>query len=167
MNDTQKHALRSAFGAFATGVTVVTTRQADGTPRGFTANSFTSVSLEPAILLICIGKSAHSCDVFTQADHFAVNILSTAQKTTSGLFASTRPDKFDQTDWFSGHANMPLLTGSLASFVCRRHNMIDAGDHVVLLGQVQDYAQNDGMPLGYYGGGYFTVNGSDTAQHPA
>ena len=72
---TDPMALRNAFGAFATGVTVITTRQPDGIPRGFTANSFTSVSLDPPLLLVCLAKTAHSADVFAEAPHFAVNIL--------------------------------------------------------------------------------------------
>lgn len=161
MTDAQMREMRNAFGAFATGVTVVTTRQPDGTPRGFTANSFTSVSLDPAMLLICIGKTAHSCDVFAGADHFTVNILSEAQKEVSGLFASRQPDKFEQTDWYAGHADMPLLTGSLATFVCKRHQVVDAGDHIVLIGKVEDFSQNEGAPLGYYRGSYFSVGSED------
>ncbi len=161
MTDAQMRKMRKAFGAFATGVTVVTTRQADGTPRGFTANSFSSVSLDPAMLLICIGKTAHSCDAFAGAAHFTVNILSEAQKEVSGLFASRQPDKFIQTDWYAGHANMPLLTGSLATFVCKRHKVVDAGDHIVLIGKVEAFDQNDGAPLGYYRGSYFSVGSED------
>ena len=87
---------------------MITTRQADGTPRGFTANSFTSVSLDPPLLLVCLAKSARSVDVFSEALHFAVNILAEDQKAVSGLFASRTPDKFQQCDWRPGHAEMPL-----------------------------------------------------------
>ncbi len=152
-----KRALRTAFGTFPTGVTVITTRQSDGTPRGFTANSFSSVSLDPPMLLICIAKTAHSCDVFAAADHFAVNILSEAQKSVSGLFASRQPDKFEQADWYEGAASMPLLSKSLASFVCSSEQRVDAGDHIVLIGRVVDYTTTQGAPLGYYAGNYFSV----------
>ena len=87
--------MRTAFGSFMTGVTIVTTAGVDGSPRGFTANSFTSVSIEPPLLLICIGKSAASMEVFRKAHGFAVNILAEDQKDTSVLFASKRPDKFE------------------------------------------------------------------------
>ncbi len=157
MRDEDKRALRNAFGNFATGVTIVTTRQADGTPRGFTANSFTSVSLDPPLLLICIAKSAHSCDVFAEARHFAINILSEEQKAVSGLFASRSAEKFQLAKWDAGHADMPLLDASLGTFVCARHSLVDAGDHFVLIGQVLDFAVSSRQPLGYFRGSYFTI----------
>ncbi len=152
-----KNALRNAFGAFATGVTVVTTRQPDGTPRGFTANSFTSVSLDPPLLLICIAKSAHSCDVFVAAEHFAINVLSEDQKGIAGLFASRNPDKFDIADWRSGTADVPLLNGSMASFTCSQERLVDAGDHIILIGRIVDFVTEDGPPLGYFQGNYFSI----------
>ncbi len=157
MTDDEKRSLRNAFGTFATGVTVITTRQPDGTPRGFTANSFSSVSLDPPLLLICIAKSAQSCDVFAGSDHFAVNVLSDAQKAVSGLFASQSADKFDLADWHEGHASMPLLDGALGSFVCARHRLVDAGDHLVLIGRVLSHQMTDQQPLGYFRGSYFTI----------
>ena len=157
MSAEDKRALRNAFGTFATGVTVVTTRQPDGTPRGFTANSFTSVSLDPPLLLICIAKSAHSCDVFAAAEHFAINVLGEDQKAVSGLFASRMPDKFEIADWRSGTADMPLLDGSMASFTCSREKLVDAGDHLILIGRVVDFATGDGPPLGYFQGNYFSI----------
>ncbi|MFY9237869.1 MAG: CoA transferase [Roseovarius sp.] len=152
-----KRALRNAFGTFATGVTVVTTRQADGTPRGFTANSFSSVSLDPPLLLVCIGKAALSCDSFARADHFAVNILADDQREISGIFASQSADKFDLCDWRGDAQDMPLITGSLASFSCARHKLVDAGDHLILIGRVQAFETDEGAPLGYFKGGYFDI----------
>lgn len=152
-----KRALRDAFGSFATGVTVVTTRQPDGTPRGFTANSFTSVSLDPPLLLVCIGKAAHSCDSFAQADHFAVNILADDQKEVSGLFASQSPDKFDLANWRSDAQNIPLIDGTIANFSCARHRLVDAGDHLILIGRVLGFETSEGTPLGYYNGAYFDI----------
>lgn len=150
-------ALRNAFGAFATGVTVITTRQPDGAPRGFTANSFTSVSLDPPLLLVCLAKTAHSADVFASAPHFAVNILAEDQKAVSGLFASRAPDKFDQCAWTSGPAGMPLIDGSLAQFTCSNHQLVDAGDHLILIGHVESFATSEGQPLGYFRGNYFCI----------
>ena len=150
-------ALRNAFGAFATGVTVITTRQPDGTPRGFTANSFTSVSLDPPLLLVCLAKTAHSADAFANAPHFAVNILAEDQKAVSGLFASRAPDKFDHCAWTPGPADMPLIDGSLAQFTCANHQLVDAGDHLILIGRVVDFATAEGQPLGYFRGNYFSV----------
>ncbi len=161
LSDLEKRSLRDAFGAFATGVTVVTCRQEDGTPRGFTANSFTSVSLDPPMLLICIGKTARSLEALTGADHFAVNILTEAQKDVSGLFASRDPDKFCKVTWSAGHRAVPVIDDVLASFVCARDKCVDAGDHIVLFGRVEDYATGSGAPLGYHGGSYFSIATED------
>ncbi|MFO1202468.1 MAG: flavin reductase family protein [Tabrizicola sp.] len=150
-------ALRTAFGAFATGVTVITTRQADGTPRGFTANSFTSVSLDPPLLLVCLAKTAHSADVFATAPHFAVNILAEDQKAVSGLFASRAPDKFAQCAWTPGPKDVPLIDGSIAQFTCANHQLVDAGDHLILIGRIEAFATMDGQPLGYFRGTYFSI----------
>lgn len=150
-------ALRNAFGAFATGVTVITTRQPDGTPRGFTANSFTSVSLDPPLLLVCLAKTAHSADVFAAAPHFAVNILAEDQKAVSGLFASRAADKFAQCAWTAGPADTPLIDGALAQFTCANHQLVDAGDHLILIGRIDHFATNEGQPLGYFRGTYFSI----------
>jgi crotonobetainyl-CoA:carnitine CoA-transferase CaiB-like acyl-CoA transferase/flavin reductase (DIM6/NTAB) family NADH-FMN oxidoreductase RutF len=150
-------ALRKAFGAFATGITILTTRQDDGTPRGFTANSFTSVSLDPPLLLVCLAKSAHSCETFMEAPHFGVNVLSEAQKSVSGLFASRASDKFDQCDWTAGATGTPLIDNSLAQFECARERLVDAGDHIILIGRVVHFSTSEGAPLGYYGGNYFST----------
>jgi flavin reductase (DIM6/NTAB) family NADH-FMN oxidoreductase RutF len=149
--------LRDAFGRFATGVTVLTARQADGTPRGFTANSFTSVSLDPPLLLVCLAKTAHSCETFMQADHFGVNILGQDQQALSALFASREVDKFQRCAWHEGAGRVPLLDGSLAQFVCVPDRLVDAGDHLVLIGRVVEFVTGEGAPLGYYRGRYFSV----------
>jgi flavin reductase (DIM6/NTAB) family NADH-FMN oxidoreductase RutF len=149
--------LRNAFGTFMTGVTVVTTHEADGTPRGFTANSFTSVSLDPPLLSICIGKSADSIKVFNQSLGFAINILSEKQIETSSLFASKRPDKFTITRWQNGPAGHPVLDSVCAWFDCKLEQRIDAGDHVILIGRVEGFDYNDQNGLGYVRGGYVTL----------
>lgn len=154
---TDPRALRTAFGAFATGVTVITTRQPDGTPRGFTANSFTSVSLDPPLLLVCLAKTAHSADVFATAPNFAVNILSEDQKAVSGLFASRAPDKFAQCAWTPGPSDVPLIDGSLATFSCANHQLVDAGDHLILIGRIEHFTTAEGQPLGYFRGNYFSI----------
>ncbi len=154
-------ALRQAFGAYPTGVTVLTSRQADGTPRGFTANSFTSVSLEPPLLLACLAKSAHSCGVFMEAEGFAVNVLGEEQKAVSGLFASRAADKFEQCAWREGAGGLPLIDGALAHFACSRERLVDAGDHIVLIGRVIDLAVREGNPLGYFRGSYFSIGLED------
>ncbi len=140
---------RRALGAFPTGVTVVTTRDRDGTPRGFTANSFTSVSLDPPMVLICVAKVAASCDVFAAANGFAVTVLDHEQQSVSALFASKAPDKFVRAPWTAGALNLPLIDGAAAWFACERERSIDAGDHMILLGRVLDYGHTPSEPLGY------------------
>ena len=159
--------LRNAFGSFMTGVTIVTTAGTDGVPRGFTANSFTSVSLEPPLLMICIGKQAASLDVFRRAAGFAVNILSEAQKETSVLFASKRADKFEAADWRPGPHGNPLIEGSAAWFDCARYQVIDAGDHIILMGHVQAFSYSDANPLGYARGHYITLGLEQAAVNAA
>jgi flavin reductase (DIM6/NTAB) family NADH-FMN oxidoreductase RutF len=159
--------LRSAFGSFMTGVTIVTTSGIDGTPRGFTANSFTSVSLEPPLLMICIGKQAASLDVFRKAPGFAVNILSEAQKETSVLFASKRADKFEAASWRLGPYGNPLIEGSAAWFDCARYQLIDAGDHIILMGHIQAFSYSDANPLGYARGHYITLGLEQAAVNAA
>lgn len=149
-------ALRDAFGTFATGITVVTCREADGTPRGFTANSFTSVSLDPPLLLVCIAKGAASFEAFAAASHFGVSVLGEEQKEVSGLFATRRADKFEAAPWHAGHAGVPLVDAALGWFACARHRLVDAGDHVILIGRVEAFGERDGAPLGYFRGSYFT-----------
>lgn len=146
--------LRKAFGSFTTGVTIVTTLQADGIPRGFTANSFTSVSLEPPLLLVCLSKKALSYETFTNSDHFAINVLREDQENTSQLFATQSEEKFMSTAWDSGQKSMPILKECLANFVCHKERIVDAGDHTILIGRVTDFNFNEGKPLLYFRGGY-------------
>ncbi|MCB1639495.1 MAG: flavin reductase family protein, partial [Thiothrix sp.] len=101
--------LRQAFGAFMTGVTVVTTRTEEGSPVGFTANSFTSVSLEPPLLLVCLSLNMHSLPAFRTCGHFAVSILSEQQQDVSNLFASYMGDRFASTRWHADSFGMPLI----------------------------------------------------------
>ena len=150
--------LRNAFGSFATGVTVIATREADGTPRGFTANSFSSVSLDPPLLLVCIAQSALSLHVFQEAPYFSVNILEQSQAEVSRIFASHGADKFDRVPWERGVSNVPLLRGSLARFTCETDRQIDAGDHAILLGKVVGFDYQNGTPLSYFRGQYGTLN---------
>ena len=159
--------LRAAFGRFATGVTVITTRQENGFPRGFTANSFTSVSLDPPLLLVCLAKSAHSLESFIQAKYFAVNVLSDKQKVVSGLFASRVPDKFDKCEWHPGPNNTPLINECIAQFSCEKENTVDAGDHIILIGRIVDFTKNDGPPLGYFNGDYFSLGLADSLAEAA
>lgn len=149
--------LRNAFGAFLTGVTVVATREKGGIPRGFTVNSFTSVSLNPPMLLVCVDKTAESFEIFTEAPGFAVSILAEDQIEISGLFASKRSDKFDIAGWTESRTGQPVVDGCCAWFDCRRDQVIDAGDHVVILGEILGYDHNEKIGLGYVRGGYLRL----------
>lgn len=147
-------ALRSALGGFVTGITVVTTKVDGGQTRGFTANSFTSVSLEPPLILICIGRHASSFDTFSDCSSFAVNVLGEDQEQVSGIFASKAPDKFDQVSWREGVTGSPLIKDSLSWFDCDVEQRISAGDHMILIGRVKDFDTQDKQPLGYFKGKY-------------
>lgn len=147
--------LRDAMGCFATGITIVTSRAADGSPIGLTANSFTSVSLNPPLLLVSIANNAGSAETLRQAEQFAVNVLQTSQQPASNRFAGKGEDRFAATAWHEGETGMPLLDGSLGSFECKRHAVHDGGDHFLLIGEVvraQFEPRRD--PLLYFRGKY-------------
>jgi flavin reductase (DIM6/NTAB) family NADH-FMN oxidoreductase RutF len=154
---------RQALGMFATGVTVVTTIAPDGSPRGFTANSFTSVSLNPPLVLVCIDRGAQSYAAFTQGSGFAVNILSQDQRDLSQRFASRTTDKFAGVAWSRGANGSPILDGALAWLECRHWRWVTAGDHVVLIGEVVDLGVNPGQPLAYFGSAYGAVAALDAS----
>lgn len=146
--------LRNALGTFATGVTIVTTMMPTGEPIGFTANSFTSVSLDPPLILVCIAKSAAGYAAYTSADAFCVNILSEDQRDLSGTFAQRGTDKFIGVGWRQGQTGSPILDGGVGHFDCDMHQLVDAGDHAILIGRVVGYDANDDAPLCYHRGKY-------------
>ncbi|MCM2293971.1 flavin reductase family protein [Allorhizobium sp. BGMRC 0089] len=149
-------ALRDAFGAFATGVTVVTAIGPDGRPLGFTANSFSSVSLDPPLLSICLAKSSRNFATMTTASGFAVNILADDQKEVSSTFARPVEDRFATVTWQTGPHGSPVVAGVAAWFDCSLAQVIEAGDHVILLGRVEAFGTSGKNGLGYVRGGYFT-----------
>lgn len=149
--------LRRAFGTFVTGITVVTTRDVDGSPRGMTANSFTSVSLDPPLLLVCIGKTASSFPAFNSAESFAVNVLHERQKDVAKVFASKSASKFDAVGHDTIHTGAPVLSDSLTWFDCTVHDRVDAGDHVILIGRVRAFGTSPAAPLGFCRGRFASV----------
>jgi flavin reductase (DIM6/NTAB) family NADH-FMN oxidoreductase RutF len=149
--------LRRAFGSFMTGVTVVTTADADGTPIGFTANSFTSVSMDPPLLLVCPGKHVASYDVFCTTENFAVTILAEGQEAISNNFASGPEDRFSNVRWHRDKNGCPLIDSACATFSCRVHNRHEAGDHMILVGEITAFSHFDKPGLGYSGNGYFSL----------
>lgn len=148
--------LRRAFGRFMTGVTVVTTRDATGAPVGFTANSFTSVSLDPPLLLVCPGRHLSRFETFRTASRFGISILAEGQEAVSNLFASGAGDRFSHCDWEAGAEGIPLIAGRSAGFVCDTHQVVEAGDHIVLMGRVRALDDAGRAGLGYGPEGYFT-----------
>jgi flavin reductase (DIM6/NTAB) family NADH-FMN oxidoreductase RutF/pimeloyl-ACP methyl ester carboxylesterase len=147
--------LRDAMGCFATGVTVVTAMGSDGRPIGLTANSFTSVSLDPPLLLVCVARSAGSRAVMENSEHFGVNVLHIGQQPVSNLFASRVEDRFAEVEWAKGEHDVPILLNSLAAIECVRHAVFDGGDHVILVGRVERArfeVRRD--PLLYFSGKY-------------
>ncbi|MCP4562764.1 MAG: flavin reductase [Bosea sp.] len=150
-------ALRDAFGAFMTGVTVVTAFGSDGKPLGFTANSFASVSLSPPLLLVCIARTSRNYAAVTAASGFAVNVLAEDQKDVSNTFARPVEDRFAAVDWQSGPAGSPVFDGAAAWFDCAMERVVEAGDHAILLGRVEGFRNSGRNGLGYARGGYFAA----------
>ena len=150
--------LRSALGRFATGVTIVTTRDACGEPIGLTANSFNSVSLDPPLILWSLARKSVNLAVFQNSAHFAINVLAADQRILSDRFARPVPDRFDSVRWHEGAGGAPVLDGTLASFECAAHRQMDGGDHVIFLGRVLNFrataGEHDKEPLVYYAGQY-------------
>ncbi|HEY2256805.1 MAG TPA: flavin reductase [Variovorax sp.] len=129
---------RQLLGCFPTGVAVITTHGADGQPVGLTCNSFSSVSLEPPLVLFSLRKASSLLGTFADADAFAINILSQRQDALSGRFASSRiVDKFEGVPWHAGPLGMPIVEDCLASFECSVFARHEAGDHVVFIGEVK------------------------------
>ncbi|HVL79281.1 MAG TPA: flavin reductase family protein [Sphingomicrobium sp.] len=147
--------LRDALGCFATGVTVVTCIDGSGAPFGLTANSFTSVSLDPPLLLVCVHKAAASAAAMIAAQRFAVNVLQTGQQPASIRFSTKAEDRFGQSDWSCGEFGAPVLKESLGVFECERHAVHDGGDHHILIGHVLKASFDPNLdPLLYFRGRY-------------
>lgn len=150
-------ALRTALARFMTGVTVVTTCTERGEPVGFTANSFTSVSLDPPLLLVCPGRHLSSYPVFEVAPHFGISVLAERQEAISNLFASGTGDRFARCVWDRGAHGIPLISGRTAGFACTSHDRIEAGDHLILIGRIEDFDHSEALGLGYGPSGYFSL----------
>ncbi len=145
--------LRKVFGKFATGVTVVTTNNG-GRPVGITCNSFSSVSLDPPLLLWSLRKANYSYADFVKARHFAVNILASDQIELSSRFAKSGSDKFAGISFARGHDNVPILRNTTATFQCRVDVIREAGDHVVIIGRVIAFNSTERAPLIFSDGRY-------------
>lgn len=149
--------LRIAFGKFMTGVTVVTAKGQNGATVGFTANSYTSVSLDPPLLLVCPAKSLSSYPVFAACEHFAINILAEDQQDVSNIFVTSKEDRFAQVSWAADDWGSPLIDGAAATFSCTAVDHMEAGDHLILIGRVNRFSTNEAGGLGFGNGGYFSL----------
>jgi len=149
-----KNEFRAVLGRFASGVTVVTAKDADGKLHGITVSAFCSVSLEPPLILICIDKNTGSHHAFSQTDSFVVNILREDQQHISDRFASFLHSKFETVKYHSGIDGLPVLEDTLANLECRLVNYHDNGDHTIFVGQIERATINDGNPLVYFQGNY-------------
>lgn len=146
-------AFRRALGQYPTGVTVVTAMD-DGQPIGMAVNSFAAVSLEPALILWSIRRQSAAAQAYSQASHFAVNILAADQLEISRLFGAPNPDRFGQINWSPGEYGSPLIAGAIAQLQCRLDVVHDGGDHLILIGHVDHYARFAGEPLVFSQGQY-------------
>ncbi len=149
-----RNELRRVMGHFATGVTVITTRSTDGTPYGLTANAFTSVSLDPPLLLVCVDKKAESYPFFEQSKVFTVNILSDDQESLSRRFAVSGGPKFDGVSYRMGANGAPILDGAVGYIECTLHAAYEGGDHTIYLGEIQQAETAERKPLLFFRGGY-------------
>lgn len=154
-------AFRRCLGQYPTGVTIITAQNGEQTV-GMAVNSFAAVSLDPPLVLWSIRRESKSAQDFLQASHFAVNILADDQVETSQLFGASHPERFNQTPWTAGASGTPLLDGAIAHLECRRVEVHQGGDHLILIGHVERYVRFEGGPLVFAQGQYAV-----TGNHPS
>lgn len=157
----QRH-LRDVFGCFATGVTIITAREESGNAVGLTANSFSSVSLDPPLILFNLDRDANCARAFGVGRPFTVNVLRHDQQAESNHFASKVEDKFasGEFEWEDGANGCPTLNGALASLECTCDSLHDGGDHWIIIGRVsRATGDTEGAPLLYYRGRYASLEG--------
>ena len=146
--------LRNVMGLFATGVTIITTKDATGKPFGLTANAFSSLSLDPPLLLVCIDKKVDCYACFDESKVFAVNFLARNQEDLSTRFATKGIEKFEGVSYTLGGLGVPLLDGALAHLECKVAAGYEGGDHTIYTGEVQSMATSEAEPLLFYQGKY-------------
>jgi flavin reductase (DIM6/NTAB) family NADH-FMN oxidoreductase RutF len=156
MSDTKD--FRRCLGKFATGVTVVTCCDANGSPCGITANSFSSVSLDPPLILWNIAKVSNSLQAYLDAENFAINVLTSAQKELSTHFARSDHTLFDDVAYQLSADGVPVLPDTLATFECRTHRVHDCGDHYIIVGEVTGFRSGEGEPLLFFSGHYRLID---------
>jgi len=148
---------RRACAKFATGVAIATITGPGGVPHGMTINSFTSVSLDPPLVLICSDRSGNLASMFRECNFYGVNVLSQSQRELSNRFALRGHDRFDGVEWRAGRTGVPLIAGCLAWFECEVKHRVESGDHTILVAEVLDAGLGDGKPLLYFESGYRSI----------
>ncbi|MCZ8281426.1 MAG: flavin reductase family protein [Aquidulcibacter sp.] len=150
---------RSALGSFATGVTIVTALDSNGNGHGLTVNSFTSVSLEPPLVLWCLGNKSDSYDLFSKCDAYAINILADSQGEMAMRFAGQGDQKLAAGEYAALETGSPVLSGTIAVFDTKVVQRFEAGDHLVLIGQTMAYQRHEGQGLAYFRGQFGSTTG--------
>jgi len=148
---------RRACGRFATGVTIASVLDPQGVPHGLTVSSFTSVSLSPPLILICLGHEVTIIEIFRASRYFGINVLAKEQRGLSERFARKGEDRFNGLEWQRGETGVPLLTGTLASIECAIEQRFTAGDHDILIGEMVSARVADGEPLIHFASQYRTL----------
>ncbi|MEC9366047.1 MAG: flavin reductase family protein [Chloroflexota bacterium] len=151
---------RQAWGNFATGVSLITTVEGDGSVHGMTANGIASVSLDPMLAMVCVGHSAKTFPILKQSGRFGINILTEDQKPIGEYYAKSDNSDDDKSpaSFKLTRSGIPFLIGSLASMDCHVVNAHVEGDHTVFIGQVSEIEVTKGSPLLFYGGKWMTLN---------
>lgn len=154
-----KNEFRTACGRFATGVTVATAFDGKGAPHGITVSSFTSVSLDPPLVLIAIGHAAAVIGYFREAKGFGINVLREEQRHLAEHFARPERHRFEDVEWYAGESGAPLIPGVLAAIECARVDTVTAGDHDIFIAEMVHARVLEGRPLIYFASGYGGVRG--------
>ena len=157
----QQH-FRRVCSKYATGITILTVLDSSGAPQGMTVNSFTSVSLSPPLILVCIDRQTSILSNFKQGTRFGVNVLQEEQRELSTWFARSGYDRFLGIEWSAGETGAPLLEDMLATLECEVTQMIEAGDHVVVIGAALHASWREGQPLVYFNSSYQSLRSGTT-----
>ncbi len=149
---------KAALGSFASGVSVVTTKDAAGKLHGITVSAFSSVSMNPPLILVCISKATGSYRSFEESNTFVVNVLHESQKNVSNNFASHADDKFAGQNYELNEQGLPILADCLVNLECTLKHSYDGGDHTIFVGKIEKATIQDGKPLVYFHGNYRNIN---------
>jgi flavin reductase (DIM6/NTAB) family NADH-FMN oxidoreductase RutF len=150
----EQHHFRRVCSKYATGITILTVLDSFRVPHGMTVNSFTSVSLSPPLILVCIDRQTPILSHFKPGTRFGVNVLHEEQKELSTWFARSGHDRFSGMEWHAGETGVPVLPGMLATLECEVSQMIEAGDHLVVIGAALHATWREGQPLVYFNSSY-------------